>query len=141
MLIHTCTSIGPITLHSASGRRWRNEVHALVDVDWNVNIDVLPKILRQDIRLERKSTKSPLLDILLVCRSFYFAGIAAFFGENVLSFETVRHLERFTATLDLDRRRCIRHVLFHSQFHSGILWDRDLVSLGKRYDSPRHNIP
>jgi hypothetical protein len=115
-------------------------VHALVDVDWNLNIDVLPKDLRQDLRLEKRSTKSPLLDILLVCRSFYFAGIAAFFGENVLRFESVSHLDRLTAILDLDRRRCIRHVLFHSHFHGGVLWNLDLVALGERYDSPRHSL-
>ena len=60
--------------------------------------------------------RSPLLNILLVSRAFYFAGIAAFFGENVLEFNDILHLNRLTSKLDLDRRRCMRRITFDFPF-------------------------
>ena len=99
----------PIALHSRAGRRWKNEV-----LDLNA--------LRNQYYNTPKVTKSDLLDILLVSRSFYFAGIAAFFGENVLQFENMQHLDRLTATLDLDRRRCIRHIALKTNVDTK-LWD------------------
>lgn len=119
----------PITLSSRTGRRWKNEIHNLVTRDWVNSISVGPRGV-----VAPKAIKSPLLDILSVSRSFYFAGIAAFFGENTLKFASVHHLDRLTATLDLDRRRCIRHIIFtSSDFQGGLLADRNGIGpIGER---------
>jgi hypothetical protein len=102
----------PITLHSTTGRRWRNELHALITVDWNQSISVSSSYVRDHLPLLRKSARSYLLDILIVSRAFYFAGIDAFFGGNVFALEDLRHLDKLTTTLDLDRRRSIRRLVF-----------------------------
>ena len=59
-----------------------------------------------------------LLDILLVCRDFYFAGIAAFFGGNTLHFDNIAHLQQFTKKLDVDRRRCIKRITLDKEWHA-----------------------
>ena len=104
ILSYILTKPGPITLHSASPRRWRNEAYSLSKRNFGFRYVAI------------KSVKSPLLDILLVSRSFYFAGIEAFFGENVFKFDDIRHLELLTSKLDTDRRRCIRRIRFQVRF-------------------------
>ena len=111
ILSYILTKSGPIILYSASARRWRSETY-------NLSIGNLYPYV------STKALKSPLLDILLVSRAFYFAGIAAFFRENVLKFDNVQHLDRLTSKLDTDRRRCIRRVVFQFAFHD--LWCSEL---------------
>lgn len=61
--------------------------------------------------LTTPASKSPLLTVLRVCRAFYFAGTAAFFGGNIFRFTSASQLERMTRTLDIDRRRHIARVV------------------------------
>jgi hypothetical protein len=116
----------PITLHSRSSRRWKNEL-----------LDLKDRRRYYDSHENRyyvlhKANKSKLLNILLVSRSFYFASIAAFYGENVLQFENAQHLDRLTATLDLDRRRCIRHIAFQPYWYSQWRERWDVPAVGER---------
>lgn len=125
----------PIMLHSRLGRRWKNEVLHLQNT--RRSYDAFENLYYA----LHKANKSNLLDILLVCRSFYFAGIAAFFGENVFQFENVHHLERLTATLDLDRRRCIRHITFQPYFYSQWRERWDVASVGERLGVCLERLP
>ena len=102
-------------LHSTTGRRWRNELHALTTVDWSDwrhSTSENFSYAQEHFPLFRKSARSNLIDILLVSRPFYFAGIDAFFAGNVFAFEDPQHLDQLTSKLDLDRRRKIRRVVF-----------------------------
>jgi hypothetical protein len=116
----------PITLRSRSSRRWKNELLNLKDTRRYYDSH------ENRYYALHKVSKSNLLDILLVCRSFYFAGIAAFFGENVLQFENAHHLDRLTATLDLDRRRCIRHIVFQPYLYGQWREKWDVAAVGER---------
>lgn len=122
-----------MTFHSRSGRRWKNEV---------LNLNHTRRyyhVYQSRYSATHRVNKSDLLDILLVSRNFYFAGIAAFFGENVLNFENVCPVEQLTATLDLDRRRCIRHIVFHLHIHQSLReWD---VALGERLGRCFERLP
>ena len=100
----------PITLRSAKGRRWRNEVQTLTEAwgeraFWSRGEDDFFRTPRS------RSAKSQLLDILLVSRDFYFSGVAAFFGGNAFCFEGPQALSSMTKTLDSDRRRHIAQVV------------------------------
>ena len=55
--------------------------------------------------------QSNLLDVLVVCRDFYFAGIKAFYGENTLRFVGEDHLEHYVESLDSERRDCVRNIV------------------------------
>ncbi|KAK5127592.1 hypothetical protein LTR85_006932 [Meristemomyces frigidus] len=81
-----------IKLQSASDRRWRNEILELGKGD-------LPRPI-----------KSSLLDVLLVCKSFYYTGIEAFYGGNMLRFRDLDQLQRFMRSMQSDRRRCIKRT-------------------------------
>ena len=114
ILLHILSHIlvnfqGTVTLRSSNDRRWRKELHSLVATTWEQSISNLD--FRKDPAIpDRRVDKSPLLDVLLVCRHFYFAGIAAFFGDNLLHFDNIRHLDVPTKKLDMDRRGCICKV-------------------------------
>jgi len=56
----------------------------------------------------------PPLDLLLVCKSFYFAAIPAFYGSNTLSFPSVGPLDLFVKEVGVDRKRAIRTVASRS---------------------------
>lgn len=66
-----------------------------------------PPSYNDAVRAVTGANKSELLGSLLVCRDFYFAGVAAFFGGNVFKFESVASLEQMSRRLDIDRRRHI----------------------------------
>ena len=122
ILSHNLARPQAIVLRSGTRRRWQNEVYDLGNVQWKHNSSLFPTHVQAELRARRKAIKSPLLELLLVSRQFYFAGIAAFFGENVLKFEDLQHLAQLNKTLDLDRRRCIRSIELHFKFHQGLIW-------------------
>lgn len=104
-----------LRLRSARDRRWRNEAKALRGLN--------PGPLRP-------FKKSPLLDILLVSKDFYYAGIKAYYGLNTLQFHTATHLKQFAETVGIDRRRCIRSIVVHIQWQfpsNRSRYDRGLV--------------
>lgn len=116
---------GSITLRSAKDRRWRNELQDLVSTKWARPIYRSPP---PSSIPSYRTDKSPLLEILLVCKAFYFAGIASFFGDNVLRFDNLRHLERLAGKLDVDRRCCIRRIEVDYVFRVGFVTLGDCVT-------------
>lgn len=50
------------------------------------------------------------LDMLLVCRRFYYAGIEAFYGRLSFRFVTARSLLELTKKLGKDRKKCIKRI-------------------------------
>lgn len=131
-----------VILRSAAERRWRNELQRLLSVDWNQPIQSR-YYCRDPIIPNESTSKSLLLDVLLVSRQFYFAGIAAFFGENTIGLDDARGLQRFTEDLDTDRRYCIRNleINFRLPNQRTGLWDRDPFESAKMLSAGFVKLP
>ena len=98
--------------------------------------------MRDHIPPPRKSARSDLLDVLLVSRAFYFAGINAFFGGNVFALEDLRHLDKLTTTLDLDRRRSIRRLVFQiPMVETSFLWKQTPAAVGAQLSASFDRLP
>lgn len=94
-------------------------MYGLTDIHWYTG----PNYSLSRNRVLEKSVKSDILDVLLVCRQFYFAGIEAFFSENIFNFNDLSHLTKFVDAVDLDRRRCVKSVVL--QFSTAYTWRVD----------------
>ncbi|KXS96083.1 hypothetical protein AC578_6376 [Pseudocercospora eumusae] len=82
-----------INLHSKSSRRWRTELATL---------NAFP--------CAGSAQKDRSLDILLVSKAFYFAGLEAFYSSNIFQFDSVTALTKLLNATHSDRRNCIQNI-------------------------------
>ncbi|EME83747.1 uncharacterized protein MYCFIDRAFT_172822 [Pseudocercospora fijiensis CIRAD86] len=94
ILSYTLTREAPIILHSNSSRRWRTELATL---------NALPLCWGS-------AKKDRSLDILLVSKAFYFAGVEAFYSSNTFQFGSVTALTKLLNSIDSDRKNCIQKI-------------------------------
>lgn len=104
---YTLTKPRPITLHRPHEYRWAKELNSLQ--------------LMYNKRFKR-TRKSDLLKILLVCHEFYFAGLEAYYGGNVFHFDSpLDFRDTFIKTLSDRHKACIKHVVIDWEwYHSDV---------------------
>lgn len=110
---------GQVTLRSKGQRRWRNESYNLYSSLGPAFKQSRPALWPNHEKVSGLSRdKSNLLDILLVSRHFYFAGITSFFRENVFHFESMQHLHGLARQLNVDRKHCIAKIAIQHEWYA-----------------------
>lgn len=100
---YTLTKPHPITLHRPHEYRWAKELNSLQPM-YNKRF--------------RRTRKSDLLKILLVCREFYFAGLEAYYGGNVFHFDSpLDFRDTFIKTLSDRHKACIKRVVIDWEWY------------------------
>lgn len=103
---HALISPSPITLRKPHENRWAKE------------LDSLRPTPASNERKRRRTRKSPLSKILLICRDFYFAGLEAYYGGNVFHFDTpLDFRDLFIETLSDRHKACVKQVIVDWEWH------------------------
>lgn len=97
---YTLINPSPITLHKPHEYRWAKELSSL-----------RPNNTKDPKRFKR-TRRSPLLKILLVCRDFYFAGLEAYYCGNVFHFDSpLDFRETFVQGLSERHKACVKRIV------------------------------
>ena len=80
--------------------------------------------------------KLSLLEVLLTCKSFYFAGIEAFYGGNELAFSSTFALRGFLEVVRTDRARCITKVVVCANCNVWLNYHESLMHTWKSPKGP-----
>lgn len=109
---YTLINPSPITLRKPHEYRWAKELDSLHHTSG-------PRKIKR-----RRTRRAPLLNTLLVCRDFYFAGLEAYHGGNIFHFDTpLDFRETFIDTLSDRHKACVKNVI--------IDWDWYCIELGQ----------